>query len=82
MDDYIKKRLEQETLDAELLTEAIKKGFSLTDIAKIRDVSPSYISRLAKELGVKTPRPGHKQGVPLSDKTRQRISDSLKQKGD
>lgn len=76
----VKERLQTEELDAELLKEAIRAGFSLTDIAKIREVSVSWISKQAKEFGVQAPRPGHRNGQMLTEKHKENIQKALDKK--
>ena len=68
-------------LTKEKLEELIKEGHTLTEIGDLFDISPSWVSKLAKKWEVKTPPPGHRKGQPLSEKAKMKIIETRNKKG-
>lgn len=56
------------------------QGYNLTEIANIKEVDTSYISRLFKKYDLKAPSPGRQPGYQHSEETKQKISETIRRK--
>lgn len=55
-------------------------GLSLTEIAEIKKVDPSYVSKLCKRWGIQAPPPGRIPGSVQTEETKRKIGETVKKK--
>ena len=65
----------------EELKRRIEDGDSLKEIAHDIGVSIGYLSRLCNKYKIKAPKPGRKKGVALPEEHKQKIGESIRNRG-
>ena len=65
-------------VDIEILKELLEeKKLKLREVGEILNLSPSYVSKLAKKHGISTNPPGHPKDTPLSEEHKENIRESI-----
>lgn len=62
------------------MEELLDEGYGFTEIADIKKVDPSYISKLAKRWGLQAPPPGRRPGSIQTEETKRKIGESVRRK--